>query len=295
MPGSPQACTVLFVDISGSTRLYEELGDAHALTRVASCLRLLQHAANELKGRVIKTTGDGLMCAFTDADAALQAARSMHVRVLEQTGLGGPALGIHVGCHYGAVIEDGGDLYGDCVNAAARVAGLAKVGQIIATQEVVAKLAGPARDKVRLLDRVTVKGKRESLEIYEFVWQDSEDLTTMGTRMPEDRVPRLRLAYGDRVIWFDGSGAGQVGLGRDAVCDIVVGDRKASRQHASIEKRRDKFVLVDHSSNGTFVAIADEPEVCLRREELMLRGRGRIGLGHRTSEAEATVVEFFCE
>jgi class 3 adenylate cyclase len=295
MPGTPQACTVLFVDISGSTRLYEELGDAHALTRVASCLRLLQHAAHELKGRVIKTTGDGLMCAFTDADAALQAARSMHVRVLEQTGLGGPALGIHVGCHYGTVIEDGGDLYGDCVNAAARVAGLAKVGQIIATQEVVAKLAGPTRDNVRLLDRVTVKGKRESLEIYEFVWQDSEDLTTMGTRMPEDRVPRLRLAYGDRVIWFDGSGAGQVGLGRDAVCDIVVGDRKASRQHASIEKRRDKFVLADHSSNGTFVAIADEPEVCLRREELMLRGRGRIGLGHRTSEAEATVVEFFCE
>ncbi len=296
MPGSPQACTVLFVDISGSTRLYEELGDAHALTRVASCLRLLQRAADELKGRVIKSTGDGLMCAFADADAALQAARTMHVRVLEQTGLGGPALGIHVGCHYGPVIEDGGDLYGDCVNAAARVAGLARVGQIIATQEVVAQLAGPARDTVRMLDRVTVKGKREPLQIYEFMWQeDAEEQTTLGTRFGEDRVPRLRLAYGERVLWFDGSGAGQVGLGRDAVCDIVVGDRKASRQHASIEKRRDKFVLADHSSNGTFVAIGDEPEVCLRREELMLRGRGRIGLGHRTSEAEATVVEFLCE
>jgi predicted component of type VI protein secretion system len=86
-----------------------------------------------------------------------------------------------------------------------------------------------------------------------------------------------------------------VGLGRDAVCEIVVGDRKASRQHARIEKRRDKFVIVDHSSNGTFVAIAAEAEVCLRREELMLRGRGRIGLGHRTTEPEATVVEFSCE
>jgi class 3 adenylate cyclase len=102
MSGSPRTCTVLFVDISGSTRLYEELGDAHALTRVASCLRLLQRAADELQGRVVKSTGDGLMCAFVDADAALQAARAMHVRVLEQTGLGGPALGIHVGCHHGA-------------------------------------------------------------------------------------------------------------------------------------------------------------------------------------------------
>jgi class 3 adenylate cyclase len=292
---APQHCAVLFVDISGSTRLYEELGDAQALARVESSLRLLQRAADELHGRVIKTTGDGLMCAFADADAALQAARAMQVRVLEQSALGGPALGIHVGCHYGPVMESAGDLYGDCVNVAARVAGLAKVGQIITTNEAVAGLSGPMREKVRLLDRVVVKGKREPVEIYELVWQDSDELTTLGTRFAEDRVPRLRLAFGERELWFDGSGGGAVSLGREASCDIVIGDRKTSRQHAKIEKRRDKFVLADHSSNGTYVAIADEPEMCLRREEVLLRLRGRIGLGHRTSDAEATVVEFVCE
>jgi class 3 adenylate cyclase len=291
----PQLCAVLFVDISGSTRLYEELGDAQALARVESCLRLLQRAADELRGRVIKTTGDGLMCAFTEADGALQAARTMQVRVLEQSALGGPALGIHVGCHYGAVMESAGDLYGDCVNVAARVAGLAKVGQIITTSEAVARLRAPTEEKVRLLDRVAVKGTREPVEIYEFVWQDSEELTTLGTRFAEERVPRLRLVFGEREIWFDGAGGGGVTMGRDASCDIVIGDRKTSRQHAKVEKRRDKFVLADHSSNGTFLAIADEPEVCLRREEVMLRARGRVGLGHRTTDLEATVVEFFCE
>jgi class 3 adenylate cyclase len=294
MPAS-QLCAVLFVDISGSTRLYEELGDAQALARVESCLRLLQRASDELRGRVIKTTGDGLMCAFTEPEAALQAARAMQVRVLEQTGLGGPALGIHVGCHYGAVMESAGDLYGDCVNVAARVAGLAKVGQIITTSEAVGRLSDLVQEKVRLLDRVAVKGKREPVEIYEFVWQDSEELTTLGTRFAEDRVPRLKLGFGERELWFDGAGGGGVTIGRDASCDIVIGDRKTSRQHARIEKRRDKFVLADHSSNGTFVAIAEEPEVCLRREEAMLRARGRIGLGHRTTDAEATVVEFTCE
>jgi class 3 adenylate cyclase len=291
----PYLCAVLFVDISGSTRLYEELGDAQALARVESCLRLLQRAADELRGRVVKTTGDGVMCAFTEADAALQAARTMQLRVLEQTALGGPALGIHVGCHYGAVMESAGDLYGDCVNVAARVAGLAKVGQIITTSEACARLGASTREKVRLLDRVAVKGKREPVEIYEFVWQESEELTTLSTRFAEERVPRLRLAFGERELWFDGAGGGAVTIGRDASCDIVIGDRKTSRQHASIEKRRDKFVLADHSSNGTFVAIADEPEVCLRREEVMLRSRGRVGLGHRTSDAEATVVAFSCE
>jgi class 3 adenylate cyclase len=291
----PQLCAVLFVDISGSTRLYEELGDAQALARVERCLRLLQRTAEELRGRVIKTTGDGLMCAFAEPEPALQAACAMQMRVLEQTALGGPALGIHVGCHYGAVMESAGDLYGDCVNVAARVAGLAKVGQIITTSEAVNRLAGPAREKVRLLDRVTVRGKREPVEIYEFVWQDSDELTTLGTRFAEERVPRLKLAFGDRDLWFDGAGGGGVTIGRDASCDVVIGDRKTSRHHASIEKRRDKFVLADHSSNGTYVAIAGEVEVCLRREEVMLRGHGRIGLGHRTTDAEATVVAFSCE
>jgi adenylate cyclase len=291
---SPQTCAILFVDISGSTRLYEELGDAQALARVDGCLRLLQGAARELAGRVVKTTGDGLMCAFADAEAALHAARTMHVRVAEQSGLGGPTLGIHVGCHYGPVLESAGDLYGDCVNVAARVAGLAKVGQVITTQEIVGRVGERLREKVRMLDRVSVKGKREPLEIFELVWQDSEELTMLGTRV-EDRIPRLKLVCGGRDLWFDGSGSGAMNLGRDATCEIVIGDRKASRQHARIEKRRDKFVLLDHSSNGTFVVVAGEAEMCLRREELILRASGRIALGHRTSDADATVVEFYCE
>jgi class 3 adenylate cyclase len=295
MSSEPIHRAILFVDISGSTQLYEQLGDAQALARVEACLRLLQRVTEELAGRVVKSTGDGLMCAFDDAPEALHAARGMQLRVFEQHALGGPALAIHVGCHYGPTIESGGDFYGDAVNVAARVAGVAKVGQIIATQDVVARLDRLLRDKTRMLDRVAVKGKRDPVEIHELVWQDSEELTMLGTRLTEERVPRLRLAFGGRELWFDGSGKGAVTLGRDATCDIVLDDRKASRQHAKIERRRDKFVLVDHSSNGTFVQIAGEAEMGLRREELILRRRGRIALGHRTSDPEASVVEFSCE
>ncbi len=286
---------ILFVDISGSTQLYEQLGDAQALARVEACLRLLQAVTEELAGRVVKSTGDGLMCAFDDAVPAMQTARAMQLRVFEQRALGGPTLAIHVGCHYGPTLESGGDLYGDAVNVAARMAGVAKVGQIIATQDVVARLGGPLREKTRPLDRVAVKGRREQVEIHEFVWQDSAELTILSSTLTEERVPRLRLAAGGRELWFDGSGAGAVTLGRDATCDIVLDDRKASRQHARIERRRDKFVLADHSSNGTFVQIAGEPEIALRREELVLRLRGRIALGHRTGDPEASVVEFSCE
>jgi predicted component of type VI protein secretion system len=83
-----------------------------------------------------------------------------------------------------------------------------------------------------------------------------------------------------------------VAIGRDAQNDVVVADRLASRTHARIERRRDKFVLVDQSSNGTFVTIEGEPEVQLRREELMLRGRGRISFGHSYAADPAETVAF---
>lgn len=285
---------VLLVDISGSTKLYEELGDEQAHARVDGCLRLLHQAAAELAGRIVKSTGDGLMCAFEDAEAALHAARTMHARVAEQAALGGPMLGIHIGCHYGPVLENAGDLYGDCVNVAVRVAGLAKRGQVITTQEVVARIGGRLRERMRRLNPVSVKGKREPLEIFELMWQDSEELTMLGTRF-EQPPPGLRLVFEGRELWFDGTAAAALTLGRDAACEIVIGDRKTSRQHARIEKRLDKFVLVDHSSNGTYVEVANEGELCLRREELILRAQGRIALGHRITDADATVVDFFCE
>jgi class 3 adenylate cyclase len=289
----PQSCAVLFADISGSTRLYEELGDSQALSRIDRCLRLLRDAALEFGGRVVKTTGDGVMCTFNQAEAGLHAARFMQVRLAEQAALGGPPLAIHVGCHYGSVLESEGDLYGDCVNVAVRVVGLAKAGQIITTQEVVGRIGERLRERVRMLDRVAVKGKREPLEIFELSWQESEDLTTLGTRFEE--VPtRLKLVFGSRELWFDAAGGNALRLGRDAACDIVIVDRRVSRRHARIEKRRDKFMLIDESANGTYVAVNGEPEICLRREELVLRASGRISIGHRTGDADAIVVEFHC-
>jgi predicted component of type VI protein secretion system len=98
-----------------------------------------------------------------------------------------------------------------------------------------------------------------------------------------------------REFLFDDSRESAVVLGRGSDCDVIVTDGKASRRHAVIEKRRDKFMLADQSANGTFVKPAAELEVCLRREELMLRGHGRMSLGRTTTDPNVTVIEFFCE
>lgn len=290
---APRTSALLFVDISGSTRMYEELGDQQAHARIDQRLRLLQRAAADHGGQVVKSMGDGLMCDFGSADGALHAAHAMQLTMFSS--LGGLALGIHVGCHYGPVLDNAGDVYGDAVNVAARIVGLARTGQVIVTRELVDRLSDLMRENVRPLGEVTVKGKREPVEILQDVWEGSPDLTTLRWSASPERFSRLRLVFAGQERAIDASRSDAVTLGRDAASDIVVLDREASRQHARIEKRHDKFVLVDHSSNGTFVIIGDESEVRLRREELFLHGQGRIALGRPTTDSSATVVEFFCE
>jgi adenylate cyclase len=284
----------LFVDISGSTRLYETLGDEQALARVGHSLALIARACEDYGGKVIRTTGDGALCMFETADAALRASRLMQEKTDQQQEPGETGLGIHIGCHFGPVLASGGDLYGDTVNLAARVAGLAKVGQIITTADTIDKLSPALADQARKLDRVPVKGKQEAVTIFEFLWQDSAELTAYGTHTDYGRAARIVLKYEGREWHFEGPG--DLSFGRDGACDVVVGDRKASRQHARIERRRDKFVLADHSSNGTWVRFAGETEhVVLRREELMLRSSGLIGLGHSPTDGQGAPVEFSCQ
>jgi hypothetical protein len=69
----------------------------------------------------------------------------------------------------------------------------------------------------------------------------------------------------------------------------------ASRVHGRIERRRDRFYYVDMSTNGTYVTNEGDEEIVLRRDQLMLRGRGRISFGHSAGDAEGEVVTFACE
>ena len=130
--------------------------------------------------------------------------------------------------------------------------------------------------------------------MWELLWQDSaDDLTTLATRVSVPRA-RLRLRHGERVIVLD-ERQSALAFGRDAQNDLVIADRLASRLHGRIERRRDRFVLIDHSSNGTFVTHDGEAEMALRREEFVLRGRGRISFGHAHAIDPSETLDFECD
>ena len=288
---APKVLAVLFADIAGSTKLYDTLGDAQAKRMIDECIALMRAITAQYGGRVIKTIGDEVMCVLPDADGACLAAMDMQLKISALPVVSGVQRAIRAGFHVGGVIEENNDVFGDTVNLAARMAGLAKGTQIMTTRATVDRLSTLLRGATRPIAALSVKGKGDDVEVCEVIWQASDEMT-MAT-------PSILAAARNMVLWLQHAGQEHlleqsntgIVLGRDAGCEIVVADRMASRHHARIERRRDKFFLIDQSTNGTFVAVAGEPEISLRREEVMLRGAGQIAFGHSVGEG-GEVVEF---
>ncbi|MEO7728098.1 MAG: adenylate/guanylate cyclase domain-containing protein [Burkholderiales bacterium] len=286
---------ILFVDVSDSVRLYESLGDAAAFREVHEYMNVFKQVVVEHHGRVVKTIGDGALCAFEDAGAAVLAACEMHTQVHAKQSVQQRKIAIRIGLHHGPVLLTDDDVFGDTVNVASRMAQLALAGQIISTGETIELLSPEQRIATRRLDALPVKGKHEAVNVYEVLWQAGGDNTQMPGRLDpvlhQAGVSRLRLTHGSREIVVVTS----ISMGRAATHGIALKDLMASRNHLHIERRQDKFVLIDVSSNGTFISMKSGEEYKLRREEMLLHGSGVIAFGRLTSDKDAEIVSFRCE
>ena len=289
----PQRYAILFADVSGSTSLYEKLGDQRALAAIESVLTELRKSILLQEGRVIKTIGDEVMAVFPSADTAMQSACDMQNRVAAIPQTDNVRLAIRIGFHFGPAIEENADFFGDAVNTAARMAGLAKGGQVITSGATVEALAPLLKASTRELDAMVVKGKQDEIRIFEVIWRDSDDLTALATRelIADARKAVLTVSYGACVLTL-GPERPSASLGRDAANEFVIPDKMASRVHCKIESRRGNFFLVDQSTNGTYVTVQGDAEIVLKREQFMLRGRGVISLGHTSTAAGAEIVTF---
>ncbi|MDB5807863.1 MAG: adenylate/guanylate cyclase protein [Betaproteobacteria bacterium] len=284
---------VLFADIAGSTKLYDILGDTRAKQLIDETLSEMRAATARFQGRVVKTIGDEIMCVFRDPERVMLAACDMQTRVNALPIVDGTKRLIRIGFHFGAVIEEKGDVFGDTVNVAARMAGVAKGLQIITSRATADQLPAGMRASVRPIATVAVKGK-DDMQVCEVIWQSDDDLTmtvdSLHANKPAANALLALTHNGREVLLSTAVPAATFGRGVDNT--FVIGDLKASRNHARVEKRRDKFYVIDQSTNGTFVTVKGEAEMELHREEVMLRGQGMILFGHSAAESTEEIVQF---
>jgi class 3 adenylate cyclase len=134
--------TFLFTDLKGSTELYERVGDLAAFDLVKAHFRALTEIVAAETGAVVKTIGDAVMATFPTPDRAVAAALRMRdaMRSLSRERQGDDLLlkiGIHEGPCLAVVLNDRQDYFGQTVNIAARVQGLAASRSILASGSVV--------------------------------------------------------------------------------------------------------------------------------------------------------------
>lgn len=291
------SCAILFADISGSTRLYDQLGDEAAKSAIDRCLGHMQVVIESHQGSVVKKIGDELMCRFGNAESAVSAARVTQIEIRNLQSLDKVSLAIRAGIHFGEVIEDDDDIFGDAVNVAARMAGIAKGGQIITTVDTVSELSEDLYAQVRQVDLTRVKGKQEKLAVYEVLWEQNSEVTKVATQLltrEESRRSKLVLKFGSQTRELDNESESLI-AGREESCDLVVATPLASRKHALFELRRGKFIVTDQGTNGSYVSHGGTDEVYLRREELVLRGSGHVSLGKPIADcAPEELIEFNC-
>jgi class 3 adenylate cyclase len=285
---------VVFADIAGSTRLYETLGDDKAKRIVLTIENKIADIVREMGGLVQEMVGDEVMFRFEDVDRAVACACEIQ-RVMQCFGDTDSRLALRIGLHLGPAIVEQGRMFGDTVNTAARMAGIAQANQIITTAEVVNALKEAPNAMLRRFDEVKVKGKRDALVVYEVLWhQTNVTAISYATKRSAAPLPLLTLEYQGR-SWQLRPWQGIFSIGRSTTSDLVVRAESASRQHGSVEFARGRFVFSDSSTNGTYVQTADGPCLFFRREATPLVGRGEIGFGAPPQTGTDHVIRFVCE
>lgn len=293
--------SILFADVVGSTQLYESLGDERARETVQQCLQVMKQATENYGGTVIKTMGDEVMSTFPSADDALNAANQMQQRITNTVRIDaqGTSVAIRIGCHYGPVVLEERDISGVAVHTANSMTSQAKAGQILTTTAVVEQLSPQWKALVRQIDVATPKGQSDEVAVFEVLWQPEEATNMLPSIDPGHRAPtanaRLYLRFRGQEVIVGDKGKVTVTMGRADDNDVVIKGNLISRIHARVDSARNRFVLVDESTNGTFIQPDGREELYLRRDSVVLTGSGVISMGRVASRGTPLAIEYSVE
>ena len=283
---------ILFADVSGSTQLYDTLGDVRARGIVSRCIEIMSEATHHHGGTLIKTIGDEVMTTFPDAGSAAEAAVEMQEGITGQMVVDGRPRAIRVGFHFGPTLLEDDDVYGDAVNLAARIVSQAKAGEILTTGDTASNLPEQWRSSCRQIDLTQVKGKRDEIAIHELVWQASDATLVRKPWTTRQRAGGgLTLTIGETRLELSEAHPSAT-IGRADQNDLVVRQPVISRLHARIEYRNGRIVLTDLSANGTYIEVEGGDTRLLHRDSQELSGSGKLGLGEAAAPDSPTSVQY---
>jgi adenylate cyclase len=286
---------ILFADVVGSTQLYDKFGDTKASETVAICLDVMKDATHQFNGTVIKTIGDEVMSTFKSVDDAMNAAVMMQGKISADSKQDDHIpVSIRIGCHYGPVVQEQNDIFGAAVHTANRMTSQAKSRQIVLSGTTVDKMSPDMRKQTRQIDVATVRGRMDEVALYELLWNPDEATSMLPTIEWESKprkASRLLVSFRDQSVELNDQHK-SISLGRADDNELVIKGNLISRIHAKVEMRRGKFVIIDQSTNGTFLQNIQGEEMFVRRDTADLAVEGTIGLGRAEQPGAALAIHY---
>lgn len=248
----------------------------HAIDRAHHRMKIAFEAHG---GRLRPATGNDVCAVFDSVDAAVLAACEMIERVYQLPPSAGARFGVRAAIRLVGHDEDAALL------EATRLAALCRPAEALVDAVAAARMKPSTRQFARA-------GALDDPGVGDGIVTLLRHAGLAGTTEMELRRPlRLRVQHRGRTLYVDADRP-RLMLGREPDNDLVLDDPRASRRHARIDFRDNRFALVDHSSNGSWVAPVDGNAIFLKGEEAELPGRGRIGLGFPAGEGETNLVVF---
>ncbi len=294
--------TVVFADLTGSTGVFESLGNAKATQAITRLTQWIGKVCEAYRGHVVKYLGDGVLVVFPDnadsVDAVIELQRVHRDRIRNW-----PEhlkMRLQLGVARGEIVEQDGDCFGDAVNLASRLSDLSGPDQILATEAVIDHLPSDTLIRSRNLGAMEIRGRVESCRVHRIEWQSevASESFTVPASLSMSSQPKPGPAASIQLSWLDINTAFvsselPIFLGRDNDAEFIVQDPRVSRRHARIEWRAGKFYLEDVSSYGTWVRFSDSAAVvALRRQECVLLLQGEIALGAPFEDFTVPTVSF---
>ena len=295
--------TVVFADLTGSTGVFEKLGNVKAVQAITHLTQWIGNICEKHSGHVVKYLGDGVLILFKESrDAVLAASELQKVHYDRISHWPLPfKMRLQIGMARGDVVEQDGDCYGDAVNVASRLSDLSDSEQILVSDSVIQQLPDTFSVRSRCLGPMMIRGRSETCTVHRVEWQDevlSEVFTMPASLMPSSfnkydiHPASIELSWLDMHARFTTAEL-PVYLGRDADAQFIVQDPRVSRKHALIELRSGKFYLKDISSYGTWVRFANgESSIPLRRQDCVLLLNGEMSLGASFEDFTVPTVAF---
>ena len=295
--------TVVFADLTGSTGIFESLGNAKATQAITRMTQWIGKVCTAQHGHVVKNLGDGVLMVFLKSTDAIEAVTLMQRVHTERIKTWPEKLTMHlqIGLACGEVIEQDGDFFGDAVNVASRLSDLSGPDQILGTESVINQLPNDSLVRFRSLGAMDLRGRVEACMVYRVEWQNEvlSDFFTVPSAL--NTAPFANFATQPDSIalsWLDINAffaADQlpIHLGRDTDAQFVVNDPRVSRLHAKISQHAGKFYLEDVSSYGTWVRFAgSDTVIALRRQDCVLMAEGELALGAPFEDFTVPTVSF---